>query len=132
MAGLKRKYMVMKPDGSPADRHGMYFVLKLNSDHERHARASQAAALVYAEIIEEDIPELSADLRATVMQLRDEGSSPLWDGRVKLPPLPNLYQRALDIIANWLHCGDDMSALAQSVLDGKTELLEAAEEQRDR
>ena len=129
--GLKKKYAVVHANGKPADPNGMYFAIKLNSDKPEHARAAQAAALVYAEFVAEECPELAADLRTAVMQLRRDGESSLWKGRCQMVPLPNLYQRALDVIANGLSAGDEMSALAQDVLDGKSEMLELAEEMRD-
>lgn len=130
--GLKKKYVVMRADGSPADPRGMYFAIKLNSNKPAHAKAAQASALVYAEFIADECPELAANLRTTIMQLRRDGESSLWKGRCQMVPLPNLYQRALDLIASWLRSGDEMSALAQDVLDGKTELLESVEDERDR
>jgi len=52
----------------------------------------------------------------------------MWLGYRFVLNLPNLYKRALTIIAHHTYCGDDASSLAQEVLDGKTELLEQAEE----
>lgn len=129
--GLKKKYVVMHADGSEADPLGMYFAIKINSGKPAHAKAAQASALVYAEFIADECPELAADLRTAVMQLRRDGESSLWRGRCQMVPLPNLYQRALDVIANWLRAGDDMSALAQDVLSGRTEQLEKIEEERE-
>jgi len=131
MAGLRRKYRVTKADGTPADRNGMFFVLKLNSSNRAHARASQAAVLVYAEMVEDDIPRLAADLRSTVMQLRRDGESVLWDGSVKLPPLTSLYHRALNIIAGGCLAHDIMSTLARNVLNNRTGLLETLEAEQE-
>ena len=63
MSGLKHKYNLTKADGSPVDPDGIYFVLKLNSKDPAHREASQRAALVYANRIQETIPELAEDLR---------------------------------------------------------------------
>lgn len=43
-----------------------------------------------------------------------------------------LYEHALKIIAMELTAGDDMSALAQQILRGDTELLNAFEEHKKR
>lgn len=53
--GLKHKYNLTKADGRPVDPEGIYFILKLNSKDKAHKEACQAAALEYAERIEEDI-----------------------------------------------------------------------------
>ena len=83
--GLKLKYVMTKADGRPVDPNGMYFVLKLNSDDPAHAHACQEAVLVYANLIEEHIPELARDLRTSVKQLRRDGEGSLqWAGRVLL------------------------------------------------
>ena len=42
------KYILTKADGRPVDPEGEYFVLKLNSKDIAHARASSAAARIYA------------------------------------------------------------------------------------
>ena len=60
--GLKFKYHITKADGSPVDENGAYFVLKLNSKDEAHARACRAGARAYAQAIQEALPELSLDL----------------------------------------------------------------------
>ena len=43
-------------------RHGIYFVLKINSKDPHHAVACQAALATYANKIEAHLPELSEDL----------------------------------------------------------------------
>lgn len=60
--GLKTKYLLHKADGRPVDPQGAYFVLKLNSLHPDHRRASIDAALAYAEAIRETLPQLAQDL----------------------------------------------------------------------
>ena len=60
--GLKIKYLLAKADGSPVDELGIYFVLKLNSDHEDHRNASLAGARAYADEIRKTIPKLADDL----------------------------------------------------------------------
>ena len=70
MAGLMHKYNLTKADGTEVDPDGRYFVLKLDSKDAAHRQASQEAALVYAENIQETIPELAEDLRELVAGLR--------------------------------------------------------------
>jgi hypothetical protein len=101
----------------------MYFAIKLNSDKKEHARAAQAAALVYAEMIEEKVPELAADLRTAVMQLRHHGESTLWRGRCQMTPLPDLYQRALYLISNALTRASNMREAASAALRGDVETI---------
>jgi len=81
--GLKHKYNITKADGSPAK--GRYFVLKIDSKDSAHRKACQAAALMYAEMIQEHIPMLAKNIRDSISQNRRENSWDLWDaylGRV--------------------------------------------------
>jgi hypothetical protein len=71
MAGLIQKYCLTKRNGSEVDPDGVYFVLKFNSKDPAHAKASQEAALVYADQIEETIPELAIDLRNLIRRLQE-------------------------------------------------------------
>lgn len=82
--GLRAKYRLTKFDGRSVDPGGIYFILKLNSLHKDHARASQEAALAYANEIEGTIPELARDLRMVVQELRGGGYSPSWPTLVAL------------------------------------------------
>lgn len=82
--GLRAKYRLTKFDGRPVDSMGVYFILKLNSQHKDHARASQEAALAYANEIEGTIPELARDLRMVVKELREGGCSPSWPTLISL------------------------------------------------
>jgi len=59
--GIRMKYILHKADGSPVDSEACYFVLKLNGDKPHH-QASRTAMRVYAECIEEDLPELANDI----------------------------------------------------------------------
>jgi hypothetical protein len=60
--GFKIKYILTKTDGKPVDKWGKYFVLKLNSKDEEHARASRSAVKLYARMIRKSNPELADDL----------------------------------------------------------------------
>ena len=75
--GLKRKYNITKADGSEVK--GRYFVLKLDSKDEAHRKACQAAALMYAEMIQDHIPDLAHDLRTAIQQHQRDRSWILWD-----------------------------------------------------
>lgn len=70
MEGLTQKYNLTKSDGRPVDPDGIYFVLKLNSNHADHRYACQEAALTYAMCIRPTVPELADDLRDVVHSLR--------------------------------------------------------------
>lgn len=59
--GLYGKYRVAKRDGSPVDPEAEYFVLRLDKDP--HA---VNAALAYADSVEDENPQLAADLRSAV------------------------------------------------------------------
>lgn len=67
--GLKPKYYLAKADGKPVDEDGVYFVLKLNSLHKNHRRASIAAARAYAGEIEKDNPDLADDLERICIEI---------------------------------------------------------------
>lgn len=60
--GLYPKYHISKYDGSSAN--GDYFVLNMASKDQKHARACRTAILVYADMIEDHLPELAEDIRA--------------------------------------------------------------------
>jgi len=59
--GVRKKYTVLRADGTPTDHEAAYFVLRLDADP--HARK---AALAYAESVEEDNPEFAEDIRRWV------------------------------------------------------------------
>jgi hypothetical protein len=63
--GLKLKYKVTKPDGTPCT--GNYFVLKLDSKDPANAKASQKAVLKYAQKTKNK--QLRKDLRLWVKQI---------------------------------------------------------------
>ena len=67
---LYGNYTILKADGTPVDPKGMYFVLKLNSFDQVHARASQQAILTYANEIESMAPVLAREIRLLVEDLR--------------------------------------------------------------
>lgn len=69
MEGFKKhKYLVKKTNGKPMDPRSKHFVLRYDKhqDDKNHMRACQKAMLVYADTIEQHMPELAADLRKEV------------------------------------------------------------------
>lgn len=76
--GLYPKYQITKADGRPVDPSATYFVLRLDG-RDAHAIACRAAALLYADLIERDLPLLARDLREQVQSL--EPSRPSAPGR---------------------------------------------------
>lgn len=61
--GLYEKYLVKKLEG-PTDQKAFYFVLRLDTDE-----AARAAAMIYADLISETDPLLSADLITKLQEL---------------------------------------------------------------
>jgi len=58
MAGLFKKYVITKADGSPVDPEAVYFVLRLDTDPHAEKAAETCAASV-----ESENPDLASDLR---------------------------------------------------------------------
>jgi hypothetical protein len=65
--GLKCKYILKKADGRDVDPEGIYFVLKVNSKDQAHARASRMALKVYADEIEKANPTLHNDIYSLLL-----------------------------------------------------------------
>jgi hypothetical protein len=61
MQGLYRKYIITKADGSLVDPKAQYLVLRLDTD-----KAARVAAMMYADGIAQEKPELAADIRMWV------------------------------------------------------------------
>jgi len=63
--GLHLRYIVTKANGKQVDPEAEYFVLRLDlkGDDKDHIFACRKAIQVYADHINEAIPELAADLR---------------------------------------------------------------------
>lgn len=59
--GLYGKYKIEKADGTPIDPSADYFVLRLDTD-----KAARLAALVYADAIRGDNPQLAKELEDRV------------------------------------------------------------------
>lgn len=62
--GLYGKYRIEKADGRPVNPFAEYFVLRLDDEGDaKHVEASRKAIAVYADEIEEELPQLAEDLR---------------------------------------------------------------------
>ncbi len=61
MKKLYRKFDIQKTNGEPVDTFAQYFVLRIDTDH-----ASRVALLAYADVMEQDEPELAGQLRLWV------------------------------------------------------------------
>jgi hypothetical protein len=81
--GLKGKYHITKADGRPC--HGRYFVLKLDSKDEEHAKACQKAAYSYAHQIRKHLPELSNDIKDSILDFMETDSWEMWDRLIGEP-----------------------------------------------
>lgn len=61
--GLYGKYIITRADGKPIDPENEYFVLKIEGKGDKeHIEACRRAILVYADEIEEHLPELANDI----------------------------------------------------------------------
>lgn len=68
-AGLKAKYQICHADGTSCDHNAEYFVLRLDFHEDcdkTHISACRQAIRVYAELIKQHLPFLSADLISIV------------------------------------------------------------------
>lgn len=66
--GLKQKYIIQKVSGKEVNPNAKYFVLRYDSEQsdKEFERASKTALAVFAECIEDSIPELANDLREAI------------------------------------------------------------------
>lgn len=67
--GLYGKYHITKADGSAVDKNAEYFVLRLDSNDTQgipeiiaHRIASRNAIVKYAELVKDELPQLSKEL----------------------------------------------------------------------
>lgn len=130
---LKEEYTVTLASGGPVDPQDLYLVIKLNLDGRKElVRAAHAVALLYADMVVDVLPRVAAGLRMAVTQQRLFRTPPdnLWEGPCQRTPLPNLYQRALFLIAESELAAESMRMIAHDVLAGKSASVEALEEGR--
>lgn len=62
--GFHRRYEVSKTSGEPCDPDAEYMVLRLDwgGDDKKHIWACRIAAVAYAQMIADHLPELSKDI----------------------------------------------------------------------
>ncbi len=66
--GLKSKYLIQKTSGKPINPNAKYFVLRYDEEQkdENFLRASRKALSVFADEIEDTVPELAIDIRESI------------------------------------------------------------------
>jgi flagellar biosynthesis/type III secretory pathway protein FliH len=97
--GLKAKYKITKANGSPASDR--YFVLKVDSEDEKHARACRKALEHYAIEIQYHLPKLADDLFASLNKHAYYGNWDEWDKRIGAEEPPSSGEDSPSDFIDW-------------------------------